>query len=624
MGEVYLAQHPRLPRRDALKIVGNEVSADEDYRNRFVLEADLAAALWHPNIVRVNDRGEFNGQLWIAMDFVDGLDAASLLRDRYPAGMPAEEVATIISAVANALDYAHRHGLLHRDVKPANILLANPEDGEQRILLADFGIARNIGEISGLTATNMAIGTLPYAAPEQLTDEPIDGRADQYALAATAYHLLTGSPLFPHSNPAVVISRHLSTPPPPLANTHRELAALDPVLAVALAKDPANRFANCTDFARAFAEAARSAGHATASAATMQAPSASRPPGSPAVLPAPADPTQRRPLPDGPNPQSPKRSHTGRLIAFSSVGAIVAIVAVVAAIALANSGSSHARSTRPTPSALPNTGPFTGTFTVDMGPEMQADGTPATGEGTAKFSETWQLRSACNANGCVATASAGGTYPGKELVFDNVGGRWLAVTTSRNGCGTRQDDEKWSVISLQPQPDGTLSGDGTEIAVSGCFDKRSVVFTRTADADISLLPDPAALPPRVASPAEALHGTYDERVTFASGGTRSYRSGVRTDCLRTGDRCTSFFIDLKTGRSEGFVFGNGTWTRNEEFEAECSNGGTDHSKFTSTLTLPQPPQDPITLLTGHGYVENQPPAKCPSQAFDMKFTRTGD
>src|SRR6202011_5894052 len=98
----------------------------------------------------------------------------------------------------------------HIWAKPANILLANPKDGEQRIVLGDFGIARNVGDISGLTATNMIVGTLPYAAPEQLMDDPIDGRADQYALAATAYHLLTGSPLFPQSNPAAVISRHLN------------------------------------------------------------------------------------------------------------------------------------------------------------------------------------------------------------------------------------------------------------------------------------------------------------------------------------------------------------------------------------------------------------------------------
>jgi hypothetical protein len=287
MGEVYLVEHPRLPRRDALKILPADVSADRGFRERFNREADLAASLFHPHIVGVHDRGEYEGQLWISMDYIDGTDAAQLMRDRYPAGMPAAEVIAVIDAVARALDYAHHRGLLHRDVKPANILLGNPEDDERRILLGDFGIARNVGDISGLTATNMTVGTLPYAAPEQLMDDPIDGRADQYALAATAYHLLTGSPLFPHSNPAAVISRHLNTPPPALADTHPELAGLDPVLARALAKDPDDRFARCIDFARAFAHAAPSGGRATAGAQTKQAPKASRSPGSTAAAPKP-------------------------------------------------------------------------------------------------------------------------------------------------------------------------------------------------------------------------------------------------------------------------------------------------------------------------------------------------
>src|ERR1700730_460330 len=257
MGEVYLAQHPRLPRRDALKVLPQEVSADPDYRERFLREADLAAVLWHPHIVSVHDRGECDGQLWISMDYVEGTDAAQLMRDRYPAGMPVDEVLTIVTAVAGALDYAHQRGLLHRDVKPDNILVTRPDDeGERRILLADFGIARALADISGLTATNITLGTVAYAAPEQLKGENLDGRADQYALAATAYHLLTGSQLFPHSNPAVVISRHLNSPPPVLATTRAELAALDPVLAAALAKDPGERFPRCADFARALAEQA--------------------------------------------------------------------------------------------------------------------------------------------------------------------------------------------------------------------------------------------------------------------------------------------------------------------------------------------------------------------------------
>lgn len=251
MGEVYLAQHPRLPRRDALKVLPTAVSADPEYRERFNREADIAASLWHPHIVAIHDRGENQGQLWISMDYVDGTDAAKALRERHPGGMPKDEVCEIISAVAEALDYAHQRDLLHRDVKPANILLAQPDSDDQRILLADFGIARHASQASGLTATNMTVGTVAYAAPEQLLGRNLDGRADQYALAATAFHLLTGTPPFENSNPAVVISQHLSSSPPAVAASHPHLAALDPVLAKAMAKDPKDRFERCVDFARA-------------------------------------------------------------------------------------------------------------------------------------------------------------------------------------------------------------------------------------------------------------------------------------------------------------------------------------------------------------------------------------
>ena len=197
MAEVYLALHPRLPRRDVIKVLAEAVTADPEFRERFNREADLAATLWHPHIVgRARPRR-------IQRSPVD-LHGLRRGHRRQPAGeraaragMPLEEVCDIIQAVAGALDYAHDRGLLHRDVKPANILLTHPEDGDRRILLADFGVARHLGDISGITETNVAVGTVAYAAPEQLTGANIDGRADQYALAATAFHLLTGGAAVP-------------------------------------------------------------------------------------------------------------------------------------------------------------------------------------------------------------------------------------------------------------------------------------------------------------------------------------------------------------------------------------------------------------------------------------------
>jgi len=259
MGEVYLAQHPRLPRHDALKILPANLTADNEFRQRFSREADLAARLWHPCIVGVHDRGEFGGQLWISMDYVEGTDAGQLLRSRYRTGMPQAEVVEIVTAVAGALDYAHSQGLLHRDVKPANILLSDAGPRVRRILLADFGIARQLGDISGLTGTNMTVGTVAYSAPEQLMGKDLDGRADEYALGCTAFHLLTGSSPFQQSNPAVVISQHLSAPPPVIGDRRPELAELNACIAKALAKKPDDRYQNCSDFAAALAGQPRTA-----------------------------------------------------------------------------------------------------------------------------------------------------------------------------------------------------------------------------------------------------------------------------------------------------------------------------------------------------------------------------
>jgi serine/threonine-protein kinase len=251
IGELYLAEHPRLPRRLVLKVLADDLSADPEYRHRFTRESDLAAALWHQHIVGIYDRGEFEGRLWLSMDYVDGVDAAHLLSETYPNGMPPDMVVEIVAAIADALDYAHDQGLLHRYVNPSNILLANSASDRRRILLAGFGIARRLDDVNSLTRANMAIGTASYAAPEQLKDEEIDGRTDQYALACTAFHLLTGSPPFAHIKPTVVISKHLNESPPRPGDVRPELTRFDGIFARALAKEPGDRFRRCQDFARA-------------------------------------------------------------------------------------------------------------------------------------------------------------------------------------------------------------------------------------------------------------------------------------------------------------------------------------------------------------------------------------
>ena len=271
-----------------------------------------------------------------------------------------------------------------------------------------------------------------------------------------------------------------------------------------------------------------------------------------------------------------------------------------------------------------NTGPLTGTFTVHMDQAFLVGGDPDQAAEAKPWTEAWQFRSACSANGCVATAARGDHADVSGLVFDNVGGRWFAVGLSQVGCHRPTDDEAWNVISLAPQPDGTLSGESTRATTNGCFMRRIVTLTRKGDADISQLPDPTHLDPRAVSPAEALHGSYDDRTTYASGNKTVVNYGVRTDCLRAGDRCMSFFIAANV--ESALVFANGVWTLNQDYGNGCGSGAKAHANFTETMALPQLPQNPITSLSAHGYenVASTPGVTCHSQSYDETYTRTGD
>lgn len=256
MGDVYLVQHPRLPHWNAVKVLAASLTEDRAFRERFMRETPIVTSLYHPHILRVEYRGESDGRLWIAMDYVNGTNAARLVASRFPTGLPAGEVLAIVTALADALDYAHGRGMLHRNVKPGNILFANPGDGEQQVVLTDFGIARQLGNPDGPWMPELTGETVAYAAPEQLTGSQIDGRADQYSLAATAYYLLTGAPPFQQSNPVAVISQHLTAPPPSLRDQRPDVARLDAAFSVALAKNPRDRFGSCRAFADALSHGA--------------------------------------------------------------------------------------------------------------------------------------------------------------------------------------------------------------------------------------------------------------------------------------------------------------------------------------------------------------------------------
>ncbi|MFI1914133.1 serine/threonine-protein kinase [Nocardia sp. NPDC020380] len=253
MGTVYLARHPRLPRNDALKVLPQALTADPEFQRRFQREAEITARLEHPNIVTVHDRGIDRGCLWMAMQFVDGSDVAELIR-RSPAGVAPGPALHIVTEAARGLDEAHRHGLLHRDVKPANLLLRYTSEAAPQVLVADFGIAKAAGSSTALTRTGSVLATVAYAAPEQLTGGTVDHRADIYALGCTFFELLTGSKPFPRADLTAIMHAHLTEPPPRASALNPALPqAIDTVLARAMAKDPLDRYETCAAFATAAA-----------------------------------------------------------------------------------------------------------------------------------------------------------------------------------------------------------------------------------------------------------------------------------------------------------------------------------------------------------------------------------
>ena len=300
MGTVYLAIHDRLGRKVALKLIASELADDDAFRARFLRESQLAASLDHPNVVPVYDADEADGVLYLAMRYVPGPSLQTLLRARDHLSL--EETRRIAEQIGAALDAAHAAGLVHRDVKPANILLSEHGD---HAYLCDFGVAKPV-DASAVTQTGFFLGTVAYSAPEQIRGDPLDGRADVYSLGCVLFHCLAGEPPFPRSDDLSVLEAHLHDEPPALSSVRTGLPPqLDGALRSAMAKEPAARPATGAALARALGGAG---------AAVDDGPTAAAP-----TLPA-------------------RRGR--RSVALLAVACVVAAVAVVLAIVLTRGGSS--------------------------------------------------------------------------------------------------------------------------------------------------------------------------------------------------------------------------------------------------------------------------------------------
>jgi serine/threonine protein kinase len=391
MGIVYRATQLRLDRTVAIKVIMPELASDPLFRERFERESMLAASIDHRNVVPVHEAGEVDGVLFIAMRFVDGGDLRAVIESE--GAVAPRRAAWIIAEVASALDAAHARGLVHRDVKPGNIMVAGSGD-EEHVYLTDFGLTKRMSD-RGMTRTGQWVGTLDYAAPEQIDNRPIDARTDVYALGCVLYETVTGQVPFVRDSDVAKMYAHLNEPAPRLRDIRTGLPeALGDAIERAMSKEPDGRFPSAGDFGRAALAGARGAEGPTTehSVATGDA------------APAPATVTRPSPQPRSPTPPTqavpvfaqtpvtspPPRSNRGLIAAIAVLMAIVVAGGTAFALGAFDSGGDEpsgrqvattptatapaTRSAQPTASASPEPSPTppSQTFASYTGPAFQA------------------------------------------------------------------------------------------------------------------------------------------------------------------------------------------------------------------------------------------------------------
>ena len=342
MGMVYRAEDQQpgtRGRKAAVKLLAPELAADERFSERFRQESQTAASIDHPNIIPIYEAGEEDGVLYIAMRYVEGDDLHAFLRRNGP--LPANLALDIIGQVAAALDVAHLRGLVHRDVKPGNVLLVPPSDPSEppHVYLTDFGLTKQVSATGGLTQAGQFVGTIDYVAPEQVQGKEVDPRTDVYALGCVLFECLTGQSPFRRDEEAAALWAHISEPPPRVTDHRPDLPPeLDEIVARAMAKSPGDRFSTCRELAAA-ARWALSAPRADPTAVGSAPPAPPTPvattqarPSEP-VSPPPGHLAGYAPVPPS-WPHQPAPAKRNALILWSLVGVVAVAVAVILAVVL--------------------------------------------------------------------------------------------------------------------------------------------------------------------------------------------------------------------------------------------------------------------------------------------------